>query len=98
LWLIIPLAFQLVSIVTFFGGELDRLLRTSNGYTAPQRERSKLRAIALLPADYGVLAASFVLVGWAPLFFGVYTVLFFTNLVIMALLLTKWFRALSVEG
>jgi phosphatidylglycerophosphate synthase len=97
-WLVVPLAFQVVSIVTFFGGELERLLRVPNGFAAAGREPSRLRALALLPADYGVLAASFVLIGWGPLFFGAYTVLFFTNLVIMALLLAKWFRALSVVG
>jgi phosphatidylglycerophosphate synthase len=98
LWLIVPLAFQVVSIVTFFGGELERLLRVPRNSDTDQRAPSRLRAIALLPADYGVLAASFVLIGWAPLFFGVYTLLFLANLVIVVLLTTKWFRALSVEG
>jgi len=94
-WLLVPLGFQVVSIVTFFGGELERHLRPTSGAPRTQREPSMLRAVALLPADYGILAMSFVLLGWPWLFSIVYGLLFIANLVIMTLLLSKWFRALS---
>lgn len=94
-WLLVPLGFQVVSIVTFFGGELERHLRPISEAPVLNREPSTLRAVALLPADYGILAFSFVLLGWPWLFAVVYGLLFIANLVIMLLLLSKWFRALS---
>lgn len=97
-WLLVPLGFQVVSIVTFFGGELERHLRPTAGAPLTQREPSMLRAVALLPADYGILAMSFVLLGWPWLFSIVYGLLFIANLVIMTLLLSKWFRALSAPA
>lgn len=94
-WLLVPLGFQVVSIVTFFGGELERHLRPSSKANLAPREPSMLRAVGLLPADYGILAISFGLFGWPWLFAIVYGLLFVANLVIMLLLLSKWFRALS---
>lgn len=97
-WLLIPLAFSVVGIVTFVGGVLvdllERIRRASRSAGAPAKSPSALRAIALLPADYGVLALSFVLWGWPPLFLAAYSILLVANVVIMLLLLAKWFRAL----
>ena len=95
-WLLVPLGFQLVAIVTFFGGELERHLRPVSDVIVAPREPSALRAVALLPADYGVLAVSFSFLGWPWLFIVVYGLLFVSNLAIMLILLSKWFRALSV--
>jgi phosphatidylglycerophosphate synthase len=95
-WLLVPLAFQVVSIVTFFGGELERHLRPV-GAGGETRRPSLVRSVGLLPADYGILAVSFVLVGWPWVFTAVYGLLFVANVGIMALLLRKWFRALSVR-
>jgi len=94
-WLLVPLGFQVVSIVTFFGGELERHLRPSTGDSAIPGAPSAIRAVALLPADYGILALSFIFLGWPWLFSVLYGLLFVANAVIMALLLSKWFRALS---
>lgn len=96
-WLLVPLGFQVVSIVTFFGGELERHLRPGAS-TAADGAPSTLRAIALLPADYGILAVSFVFLGWPWLFIIVYGLLFLTNAVIMTLLLSKWFRSLTASS
>ncbi|WP_198411681.1 MULTISPECIES: CDP-alcohol phosphatidyltransferase family protein [Cryobacterium] len=104
IWYLVPLAFQVVSVVTFVGGLLtDLLLRrvTHIASTTPAigeggvRRHSKIRAIALLPADYGILSLSFSLTGWPAVFIVVYSLLLAANVLIMALLLGKWFRALS---
>lgn len=101
-WYMVPIAFQMTGIVTFVGGLLVELLgrisRAGDEVTGrPARAPGIARAVALLPADYGVLALSFVLWGWPPLFLGTYTVLLVANLLIMALLLGKWFRLLKVD-
>lgn len=94
---LIPLAFQFVAVVTFAGGLLvDLITRADAGTTRPTAQPpSLLRSIVLLPADYGVLALSFVLVGWPPLFLAVYGLLLLACFVIMVLLLAKWFRQLQ---
>lgn len=93
----LPLGFQLVSVVTFSGGVLVELLkRASPGVPpAPRRDPSPIRALGLLPADYGILAVSFVLLGWPAVFLGVYAGLLACNLIIMVMLLVKWFRELD---
>ncbi len=100
IWLLVPLAFQVVGVLTFFGGELERHLRAVPlpGAAVSAREPSMVRAIGLLPADYGVLAVSFVFLSWPPLFIVTYSVLFVANTVIAYLLLRKWFRALRSDA
>lgn len=95
--LLLPLAFQLVAIVTFAGGLLvDLIKRTVPTERADTpRTPSIVRALVLLPADYGILALSFVLVGWPTAYLIVYLLLFAANLVIAILLLIKWFRELQ---
>lgn len=93
-WYLIPLAFQVTGIVTFVGGLLVELLRRGSAIEVQERSPSALHAVGLLPADYGILAASFALWGWPTLFFGVYSLLCAANLVIMLLLLNRWFRVL----
>lgn len=95
-WYLIPLGYQLVAIVTFVGGILAELLKRAgpaNATTTP-RSPSVIWAIALLPADYGILALTFVLFGWPHVFLIVYAVLFAANFVLMLALLVKWFGEL----
>lgn len=107
IWYLVPLAFQVVNIVTFVGGLLtDLLLRHSAtaASTAPTggvgqlRRPSMARAIALLPADYGILCLSFILTGWPGAFVVAYSLLLAANTMIVLLLLGKWFRTLSAAG
>lgn len=95
--LVLPLAFQVVAVVTFAGGLLVDLLKRSLPATgaAATREPSTVRALALLPADYGILALSFVLFGWPAAFLVAYALLLAANLVIAVLLLVKWFGELQ---
>jgi hypothetical protein len=99
-WLWIPLAFQVVAIVTFAGGLLTELLKRAARPPEPAAPASAgspslVRAVGLLPADYGILAVTFVLWVWPPLFLIAYTALFAANAVIACLLLIKWFRELN---
>lgn len=94
--LVMPLAFQLVAVVMFAGGVIVELLaRIGATVPAPARPTSAARALALLPADFGVLSLSFALFGWPPVFLTVYALLLLANLMIAVLLLGKWFRELS---
>lgn len=93
-WMALALAFQFVAVVFFSALTLYSLLATSESPSA-ESSPSTLRAIALLPADYGVLAVSFVLWGVRPAFLTVYTVLFVATTLIAAALCLKWFRSLT---
>ncbi|WP_454149519.1 CDP-alcohol phosphatidyltransferase family protein [Microbacterium lacticum] len=93
-WMALALAFQFVAVVFFSALTLYSLLATSESPSA-ESSPSTLRAIALLPADYGVLAVSFVLWGVRPAFLTVYTVLFVATTLIAAALCLKWFRSLA---
>ncbi|GHD45396.1 CDP-alcohol phosphatidyltransferase family protein [Mycetocola manganoxydans] len=94
-WLVIPLAFQLVATVMFAGGTLVELLTRSLPAGNPHLgTASPLRAVALLPADYGVLALCFLLWGTPVVFQTAYATLFVANAIILVLLLAKWFREL----
>jgi phosphatidylglycerophosphate synthase len=92
LWL--PLAYLFVA-VTFFGALTLYSLLAPAGVEVATAPRSQIRAIALVPADYGVLAVSFVLWGASTAFIAVYAVLFIATSAIAAALGVKWFRALS---
>ncbi|MER7764719.1 CDP-alcohol phosphatidyltransferase family protein [Streptomyces sp. NPDC097619] len=94
-WLLVPLGFQLASVVTFFGGLLTEKLKPKAEPGSPAAAPSTLRAVALLPVDYGVFCLVFLVLGggelfrWAYTGFGVMAVLF------LAAFLAKWFRELS---
>lgn len=97
-WLLVPLAAQLVATVGFAGGTLAELLARSapDGDDVPTAPRppSTARALALLPADYGVLCWTFALWGAGTAFRWAYaTVVLLTALVVVALL-RRWFAGL----
>ncbi len=99
-WLVLPLLFQLVTVVLFSGLTtallLKRLQRARGSASGPAGAGggSTLRAVALLPADHGILCWSFLLWGFTDVFAGVYLVLFVLNAVILVGFLGKWFREL----
>lgn len=96
---LVPLAFQVVAIVTFVGGLLvELLLKAKKQTTATPDTPSLARAVVLLPADYGILALSIGLFGWPAVFLPVYALLLSANAVIMVLLLAKWFRKLQTAA
>lgn len=95
-WLLLPLAYMLVAVVLFSGMTIFELLRRTRPHPAdPPRSPSTIRAVGLLPADYGILALAFLLWGASQIFFVVYAALGGLTAIITVALLLKWFRVLN---
>ncbi|HET6634283.1 MAG TPA: CDP-alcohol phosphatidyltransferase family protein [Streptomyces sp.] len=94
-WLLLPLAFQFAAVLVFFGGLLTDKLLPKTERAGPAAPPSRLRAVALLPVDYGVFCAVFLLLGDRRLFLAGYLVLFGACALFLVAFLVKWFRALS---
>lgn len=96
-WLLVPLGFQVVAVVMFSGLVLVELIPKARGVaTAPRSNQpSMVRAVLLLPADYGVLAVSFVLWGLPMVFLGWYALLALANAMILLAMLIRWYRQLN---
>ncbi|HEY5835877.1 CDP-alcohol phosphatidyltransferase family protein [Streptomyces sp.] len=96
-WLLLPLGFQFAAVLIFFGGLLTDKLKpgpASPGGT-PAAAPSALRAVALLPVDYGVFCAVFLLLGSERAFRYGYLALFAVHALFLGAFLAKWFRELS---
>lgn len=106
-WLLLPLGFQLAAVVTFCGGLLTEQLKRAASRAAPETSGnpdggapaaappSLLRAVALLPVDYGVFCLVFLTLGAPGLFRAVYAVLAAAHALFLVAFLAKWFRELS---
>ncbi|WP_260857359.1 CDP-alcohol phosphatidyltransferase family protein [Microbacterium sp. 1.5R] len=96
-WLLVPLGFQVVASVFFFGVILTDLIRRAGagGTTSKAAFRtSPLYALIVLPADYGLLIVVFATL-WVPwLFVAVYTALFAVNALILLASAYRWHRSL----
>jgi phosphatidylglycerophosphate synthase len=96
-WLLLPLLFQLAAVVIFFGGLLREKLKPAPkpapGTPAPPPP-SRVRAVALLPVDYGVLCALFLLLGSQTAFRLGYLALCAAYVLFCAAFLTKWVHEL----
>lgn len=93
--LLIPLGFEVVAMVTYFGLILMPTLRPPGTYGSTLNEgaaENPLRKYLLLPMDYGVLCWCFVLLGWGQVFLGVYSFLFAASTAALAVALLKWWR------
>jgi phosphatidylglycerophosphate synthase len=97
-WLLLPPLFQLAAVLVFFGGLLTDKLRPPRPAGAPAPRPSGLRAVALLPLDYGVLCAVFLLLGDEAAFRYGYAALCAAYVLGCAAFLVKWFRELSAAG
>ncbi|MGW1203788.1 CDP-alcohol phosphatidyltransferase family protein [Streptomyces cyaneofuscatus] len=97
-WLLLPLGFQLAAVVTFCAGLLREKLGKAAVADAPAGTTaapvSRARAVALLPADYGVFCLVFLLLGAPGAFRAGYAVLAVVHTLFLAAFLTKWFREL----
>ncbi|MEU0981748.1 CDP-alcohol phosphatidyltransferase family protein [Streptomyces griseus] len=102
-WLLLPLGFQLAAVVTFCAGllreQLGKAAASARGpsWAAPEAAApvSRVRAVALLPADYGVFCLVFLLLGAPGAFRAGYAVLAVVQAVFLAAFLAKWFRELK---
>ncbi|MGP4001670.1 CDP-alcohol phosphatidyltransferase family protein [Streptomyces sp. 8N706] len=107
-WLLLPIGFQLAAVLIFFGGLLTDKLKPkpsaapSAASSAPAQSSapsaatpSSLRAVALLPVDYGVFCLVFLLLGAERVFLGAYAVLFAAHGLFLVAFMAKWFRELA---
>ncbi|MCW2522890.1 MAG: CDP-alcohol phosphatidyltransferase [Frankiales bacterium] len=104
-YLLIPIAYTLVSTVWFFAIILSEQIRR---YTVLRLGLSStdarptaapvLQSLLALPADYGLLAVSMVLLGVHPLFGVVYTLLLVGNGLLLAMKLLAWYSELNRLG
>lgn len=100
-WLLVPLAYTVVSAVLFFTMILTEQLRRQRGIRSlagADGRSSWLNSVLVLPMDYGVLCLSFVLLGVPILFFVVYSLLFIATTAFLVLATKKWFRELKRLG
>ena len=93
--LLVPLVFQFAAVVLFVAGTLALLLKRSSGRSGSAGPPSLARSILLLPADFGILAASFVMLGSGQIFIAAYCTLAAIQLLLLATLGAKWFSELS---
>ncbi|HAQ59669.1 MAG TPA: CDP-alcohol phosphatidyltransferase [Microbacterium sp.] len=93
-WLLIPLAFSAIGVVTFFGMLLNDLLKAKQGVPSTHARAGGTfsRSLLMLPTDYGVLCLVFVFWGWGPVFLLFYGILMLLNGVFLSLAAVKWFR------
>jgi phosphatidylglycerophosphate synthase len=101
-WLVVPLVSAVVSSVLFFGMILTEQLRRQHGRVPLASDAagrpSWLRAVLVLPMDYGVLCLSFVLLGWLPGFLVLYTLIVIATTLFLFAAAVSWFRELRSEG
>lgn len=98
-WLLLPLGFLFTAVLTFCAGLLREQLGKAaarpgpaGGAAAPV---SRVRAVALLPADYGVFCLVFLLLGAPVAFRAGYAVLAAVQALFLVAFLAKWFRELK---
>ncbi|MFI2779320.1 CDP-alcohol phosphatidyltransferase family protein [Streptomyces sp. ALB3] len=99
-WLLLPLGFLFVAVLTFCAGLLREQLGKAAARAAPAPSGSpapvsRVRAVALLPADYGVFCLVFLLLGAPGAFRAGYAVLAAVHALFLVAFLVKWFRELK---
>ncbi len=94
---LLPLAYLLVSNVLFFGMILTDQLRRSVGQNpmAKTGSLSILRALVILPSDFGALCLVYLLLGWPVLFVGAYGLMFLGVTLLLLAALSRWVRELK---
>jgi len=98
--LLLPLAFQVIDLVVFFGFVMMPLIRRVHGTPAPaaataaERSEPSWRPWVILPTDYGTFCWMFVLLGWPAAFLAGYAAMFAVNAAVLPLVLRKWWREL----
>ncbi|MFB9576480.1 CDP-alcohol phosphatidyltransferase family protein [Streptomyces yanii] len=100
-WLLLPLGFLFVAVLTFCAGLLREQLGKAAARPAPAGRAtapapvSRVRAVALLPADYGVFCLVFLLYGDETAFRIGYAALAVVHALFLVAFLVKWFRELK---
>jgi phosphatidylglycerophosphate synthase len=100
-WLLLPLGFLFVAVLTFCAGLLREQLGKAAARLSPAGRAtapapvSPVRAVALLPADYGVFCLVFLLYGDETAFRIGYAALAVVHALFLVAFLVKWFRELK---
>ena len=96
-WLLVPLGFSVVAVVTFFGMLLNDLLKSKKGVASTHARGggTLLRSAVLLPTDFGMVCLVFVLWGWTAGFLVAYTALAIAGAAFLALAAVRWFREIA---
>ncbi|SCD87554.1 CDP-alcohol phosphatidyltransferase [Streptomyces sp. BpilaLS-43] len=99
-WLLLPIGFQFAAVLTFCAGLLrEQLGKAAAGAASlaagAPASVSRVRAVALLPADYGVFCLVFLLLGAPAAFRAGYAALAVVHALFLVAFLVKWFRELK---
>jgi phosphatidylglycerophosphate synthase len=98
-WLLVPLGFEVVAVVMYFGLILMPTLRPASSGAPAAAHENLLRKWALLPMDYGAQCWMFVLLGFGVVFSWIYALVFVCNAAALAIALRKWWRELrALDG
>lgn len=100
-WLLVPLAHAVVGAVLFFAMILTEQLRRAAGVRSQAPVGTggpDLRALLVIPTDYGVLCLAFVLLGAMPWFLAVYTAIVAATALFTAAACVKWRRDVRALG
>lgn len=103
-WLLVPLGFEVVAVVTYFGLILMPTLRRQSEVELVETRlaavhENPLRKWALLPMDYGAQCWMFVMLGFGAVFSWIYALVFVCNAAALAIALRKWWRELrALDG
>lgn len=96
--LLVPLTFQSLTVLLFFGGTLAGLLLARTPATGVPATGAGVSRLLLLPVDHGVLCWSFLLWSWQPVFRGWYSALLVAQGLFLGLLSVHWWRQLRRAG
>jgi len=98
-WLLVPLAASVIGAVLFFAMILtEQLRRQHSRVPLADTERASggaLRALLVLPMDYGLLCLSFALLGALSLFMVIYTAIVVATAGFLVLAAVKWYSELK---
>lgn len=102
-WLLVPLAFSVVSTTFFFTLNLTHQLRRTHGQhevhedvpAVAQPPAPVLASLLTLPSDYGLLCLVFALLATGDVFAAVYTTLLVANVAFLVVGLVKWWIELA---
>ena len=92
-WAAVALLYGIVASVLFFGMILTDQLRRAAGVpkqAAASGSSDLVRALLVLPTDYGLLCLLFLLFGSVSVFYPAYGILCAANLLLLAVAVSRW--------
>ena len=100
---LVPLVFAAQASVFFFGIILTDLVMRAAGtkkamLAHEEPKPSTVMSLLGIPADYGFLAMSMVLLGWWDGWLSLYAVLAVLNVALLGVQLGRWYRRIEASG